>query len=148
MTFKSLLSAVGHDFVTVFKWLGSSQGQTTIATAETAATAITTAINPVAGATLAGIEVLINAALKQVVSIEAVSVAAAQQSGTGAQKASAVASAVAPQVSSTLQTLGVASPTAAQVQQISLVVATALADIVNAFPAPVASVPTPAAPAA
>ncbi len=148
VTFKSFLSAVGHDFVSVFKWLGSSQGQATVTATETAAAAITTAVNPAAGAVLVGIEALINAALKQVVSIEAVSVAAAQQSGTGVQKASAVASAVAPQISSTLVSLGVANPTAAEVQNIAEIVATSLANIYNAFPAPVASVPQSVVPAA
>lgn len=137
MSFKSFLSVVGHDAASVFKWLGSSQGQATITATEGAAAAVTTAINPAAGAALVGIESLVNLGLKQVISIETTSVAAAQQSGTGAQKAAAVAAAVAPQVSSILKTLGASSPTSTEVQSISTVVAGALATIANAFPAPV-----------
>lgn len=134
MTFKNFLSEIGTKAKDVFAWLGSSQGQTEIAAAEGAATAITTAINPAAGAALTGIESLINNAFKQVVSTEALAAAAAAQSGTGAQKAVAVAAAVAPQVSSILQSLGVKAPAATQVQSISTVVASSLANIVNAFP--------------
>lgn len=136
--FKSFLSAVGKEFKTVFHWLASAQGQATIAGAETAATAITTAINPAAGAALAGIEALVNAALKQVVSAETVAAAAEAQSGTGAQKAAAVIDAVSPQVSAILQSLGVKQPAADQVQSISLTIASSLAAIMNAFPPPTA----------
>lgn len=146
-SFKSFLSAIGHDAVTVFKWLGSTQGQTEVQVVEGAAAAVTSAVNPAAGLALTGIEALINAGLKQVVSIETVSVEAGQQSGSGAQKASAVASAAAPQIQATLQALGVPNPTAAQIQSIGSVVATSLANIVNAFPPPATPAPAPAAPA-
>jgi hypothetical protein len=138
MSFKSFLSAVGNDAKAVFTWLGSSKGQTTITAVEAAAAGVTTEINPVAGAALVGIENLINLALKQVVSAETVAAAAAQQSGTGAQKSAAVIEAVSPQVSSVLTSLGVKQPAATEVQSISQTVATALATIVNAFPAPTA----------
>jgi len=133
-TFKSFLSAVGNEAATVFKWLASPQGQTEVAVVETSAAAVTTAINPAAGAALVAIEGLINVALKQVISIEAVAAAAAQQSGTGAQKAAAAAVAVAPQISATLQSLGVKNPTSDQVQTIATVVSASIANIVNAFP--------------
>lgn len=131
----SFLSTLGKDFKAVFAYLGSSKGQATIATVEGAAVAVTTAINPVAGAALAGIESLVNSALKQVVNAETLAAAAEQQTGTGAQKAAAAASALAPEVAGVLASLGVKAPTATQVQSISTVVASSLANIVNAFPA-------------
>jgi len=134
----SFLSAVGRDFKAVFSWLGSSKGQKTITAVEGTAAAITTAINPGAGEVLVGIEDLVNLGLKSVVNAETVAAAAAQQSGTGAQKAVAAAAAVAPQVQSILVNLGVTNPTASQVQAITLVVTNALTAIVNAFPTPAA----------
>jgi predicted ATP-grasp superfamily ATP-dependent carboligase len=129
-------SAEGHEGAVVFDWLASSKGQATIATVEGATVVVASAVDgPAAGAALAGIEALINAVLKQVVSTEQLSVAAAKQSGTGTQKAAVVVADVAPQVSSILQTLGVKSPEVAQVQSISTVVASSVAAIMNAFPA-------------
>lgn len=130
----SFLSTFGKDFKAVFAYLGSSKGQATIATVEGASVAITTAINPVAGAALAGIEALINGGLKQVISAEALAAAAEQQTGSGAQKAVAASVALAPQVAAVLQSLGIKEPAAAQVQSISTVIATSVANIVNAFP--------------
>lgn len=130
----SFLSTFGKDFKAVFAYLGSSKGQATIATVEGASVAITTAINPAAGAALAGIEALINGGLKQVISAEALAAAAEQQTGSGAQKAVAASVALAPQVAAVLQSLGVKEPAAAQVQSISTVIATSVANIVNAFP--------------
>lgn len=136
MSVTSFLSSFGKDFKAVFAWLGSKQGQTTIETVETSATAVVTAINPAAGLAMSGIEALINAAMQQIVSTEAIAAAAEQQNGTGVQKSAAVVAAVAPQVSSVLQSLGVKSPTATQVQSISQVVSDSLVSIVNAFPPP------------
>lgn len=130
----SFLSTFGKDFKAVFAYLGSSRGQATIATVEGASVAITTAINPAAGAALAGIEALINGGLKQVISAEALAAAAEQQTGSGAQKAVAASVALAPQVAAVLQSLGVKEPAAAQVHSISTVIATSVANIVNAFP--------------
>lgn len=137
----SFLSAFGKDFKAVFAFLGSPKGQTEITAVETGATAIVSSINPAAGLALTGIEALINGALKQVVTAEAIAAAAEQQTGTGVQKAAAAAAGLAPQVSSVLVSLGVKAPEATQVQSIATVVATSLANIVNAFPAPA----TPAA---
>ncbi len=130
----SFLGTFGKDFKAVFAYLGSSKGQATIATVEGASVAITTAINPAAGAALAGIEALINGGLKQVISAEALAAAAEQQTGSGPQKAVAASVALAPQVAAVLQSLGVKEPAAAQVQSISTVIATSVANIVNAFP--------------
>ncbi len=136
MTFKSFLSAVGNDFKKVFSWLGSTQGQATIAGVETTATVIATAINPADGLAVSGIEALINAALKQIISVETVATAAGQQSGTGAQKAAAVISAITPQIAPLLESLGVANPTAAQIQAVAESVNTGLVGVLNAIPAP------------
>lgn len=131
----SFLSTLGKDFKAVFAYLGSTKGQATIATVEGGVTAVVTSINPVAGAALAGIESLINSALKQVVNSETLAAAAEQQTGSGAQKAAAAASALAPEVAAVLASLGVKTPAATQIQSISTVVASSLANIVNAFPA-------------
>jgi hypothetical protein len=131
----SFLSTFGKDFKAVFSWLGSPKGQATIATVEGASVAITTAVNPDAGAALAGIEALVNAGLKQVVNSEALAAAAEQQTGTGAQKAAAAAVALAPQVEAVLVSLGVKAPAATQIQSISTVIASSMANIMNAFPA-------------
>jgi hypothetical protein len=130
----SFLSALGKDFKAVFSWIGSAKGQATIATVEGASTAVVSVINPAAGVAMGAVEDLINAALKQVVSVESLSAAAEAQSGTGTQKLAAVVSVVAPQVSATLQTLGVKEPAASEVQSISTVVANSLVSILNAFP--------------
>lgn len=130
----SFLSSLGKDFKAVFSWIGSAKGQATIATVEGATTAVVAAVNPGAGLAMEGIEDLVNVALKQIVTVETVAAAAAAQTGTGAQKLAAVVSAVAPQVGTTLKTLGVATPTDTQVQSISTVVANSLVAILNAFP--------------
>lgn len=131
----SFLSTFGKDFKAVFAYLCSSKGQATISVVEGGVTAVVTAVNPAAGAALAGIEALVNSALKQVVNSEALAAAAEQQTGTGVQKAAAAASALAPEVSAVLASLGVKTPAATQIQSISTVVASSLANIVNAFPA-------------
>lgn len=131
----SFLSTVGKDFKAVFSWLGSAKGQNTIAAVEVTATGVATAINPAAGLALAGIEALINTALKSVISIEAVSAAAAQQTGSGPQKLTAVLEAAAPQAGQFLQSIGVPSPTASQIQAVSTIIANGLVAIQNALPA-------------
>ncbi len=138
----SFLSAIGKDFKAVFSWLGSAKGQATVASVETVAAAVTTAVNPAAGATLVGVEALVNVGLKAVINAESTAAAAAAQAGTGPQKAAAAAAAVAPQVENVLVSLGVKTPTAAQVQAITTVVTDALVTIVNALPAPVATAST------
>lgn len=139
MSFKSFLSAVGNDFKKVFTWLGSAQGEATIAGVETATTTVVSAINPAIGAGLGGVEALINAGLKQVISIETVAAAAGAQAGSGAQKSAAVISSITPSVASFLQSIGVAAPTAAEVQALSTTLSNSIVTILNAIPAPAAS---------
>ncbi len=139
MSFKSVLSAIGHDAGNVFKWLGSAQGQATITGVETAATTITTLINPGAGLALTGIESLINAGLKEIVSIETVAVAAGQQSGTGAQKSAAVIASITPQVEAFLNSIGIQNPKAADIQNYATQISNAIVTILNVLPAPPAA---------
>lgn len=146
MSFKSFLSAIGNDAKKVFEWLGSGTGQATIATVEGAATTVVTAINPAIGASLAGIETLVNAGLKQVISVETVAVAAGQQSGTGAQKLAAVVTAITPSVQAFLQSIGISAPTAQETQTYATTIANGLVEILNAIPASTAPTTTSTSP--
>jgi hypothetical protein len=134
---KSFLSAVGHGFVDVFKWLGSKQGQETVNSAEVLAAGIGTVIGgPGVGAAIVGVETLVNAGLKQIIAVEAGAAAVGAQSGTGAQKASAVIAYLTPQAHDTLVALGVKEPTAEQVQSFATAISDGLVGILNAIPAP------------
>lgn len=132
----SFLSAVGRDFVKVFSWLGSSKGQAAVTGAETVANVAVGIANPGAAAGLLGIEALINAGIKEVVSIESLAAAAGQQSGTGAQKLAAVTSAIAPNMQAFLTSIGISDPTAADVQKYTTAVANGIVAILNALPVP------------
>jgi len=134
-SFSSFLSAFGKDFKAVFSWLGSPAGQATVTGVETTTVAVATAINPVAGLAIAGVEALINTALKEIISIEAVAAAAGSQTGSGTQKAAAVIAAITPQVSTLLTSVGVATPTATQVQTVATAVNNGLVAVLNAIPA-------------
>lgn len=133
--FETFLSAVGKGFKTVFGWLGSAEGQKTVAGVEAAAAEIATAVNPGIGAAVVGIESLVNAGMRQAISIESLAAAASEQSGTGAKKAAAVTSAIAANAGAFLQSIGVKDATADEVQNLATVIATASADILNAIPA-------------
>lgn len=135
-SFKSFLSAVGSDFLNVFKWLGSSQGQATVTGVETVATTVATAINPAVGVAISGVEAIINSALKQILSMEASAAAVGAQSGTGAQKASAVIASLTPQTEALLQSMNVPNATAAEVQTLATAISNGLTGILNAIPAP------------
>ncbi len=135
MTFKTFLSDFGKDFKAVFSWLGSASGQATITGVETTTVAVASAINPAAGLVIAGVETLINSALKEIISVEAVAAAAGAQTGTGAQKAAAVISAITPQVAALLTSVGVSAPTSTQVQNVATAVNNGLVSVLNALPA-------------
>ena len=115
-----------------------SQGQATIAGVETAGVAVATAVNPAAGVAVSGVEALVNAALKQIISVETVAAAAGAQNGTGAQKAAAVTTAITPQVAALLAALGVPSASATQIQAVAIAVNNGLVTVLNAIP-PVAA---------
>jgi hypothetical protein len=136
VTFKSFLSAVGHDFVTALNWVGGAKGQSAIAGTEAVVNSVVDAINPAAGLALDGVEALINAGLKQVVAIEASAAALNVQSGTGAQKLATVVAALAPQAQALLVAVGVSTPTAVEVQTLTTNIANGLVAILNALPAP------------
>ena len=138
-SFKSFLSAVGHGVQDVFKWLGSSQGQAAISATENAVNIAVSFANPALGAGLVGIEQLINSGLKQAVGIEALSAAAGQQSGSGAQKAAAVTSSIAPNVAAFLKSIGISNATAQQEQELAVAINNGLVAILNAIP-PIPSV--------
>lgn len=138
---KSFLSHLGSGFLSVFKWLGSAQGQTTVAAAETTAAVVGSAINPGIGLAITGVEALINAALKQVLNMEAAAAAVGAQSGTGAQKSAAVIASLTPQVEQLLVSVGVSQPTAEQVQSVTTTLSNSVVAILNSIPAPA----TPAA---
>ena len=134
MGIKTFLDDIGKDAKKVFTWLGSSAGQNIIAGAEAASVAVATDISPAAGLALSGAESLVNAGLKQVVATEAIAAAAGQQTGTGTQKTAAVTQAVTPQISTLLQSLGVKSPTATQIQNVGQALSTGLVTILNSLP--------------
>lgn len=146
MSFKSFLSAAGHDFVSVFTFLGSAKGQAAITGAESIATVVGTAVNPAVGAGIAGVSALVNAGLHSALSIEASAAAVGAQNGTGTQKAAAVTASLSAQVGTFLQSIGVSNPTVAQVQALSTVIGTSMANIMNAIPStPVIENAVPAA---
>lgn len=134
--FKSFLSAVGHDFLAVFKWLGSSHGQAAIQGGEAVANTVIGVINPALGVSLVAIESLVNAGLKQILSMEASAAAVGAQSGTGAQKAAAVIAVLTPQSEALLKSIGVSNPTTEQVQGVATAISNGLVTILNALPAP------------
>ncbi len=138
--FKSFLSGFGHDFVKVFNWLGSTQGQSTIGAVEGTVNVVVGALDPLAVPALTAIEALINKGLKKILDVEATAAAVGAQSGTGAQKAAAVAAYLSSTASDLLISLGVPQPTAEQIQTVSTAVTSGLVAVLNALPAPPASV--------
>lgn len=139
MSFKSFLSAVGHDFVSVFHYLGSPSGQAIVTGAEAVVNATVGAVNPAILAGLTGVETLINNGLKQALNMEAAAAAVGAQSGTGPQKSAAVIASLAPQVGIFLQSVGVSNPTSTQVETLSTALANGLVTILNSIPAPTAA---------
>jgi hypothetical protein len=137
MGFKSFLSSVGHKAEVVLKYVASPAGQKTVQIAEAAAVTVGTAVGgPALGASIAGVELLINKAFTGVINMEATAAALGAQSGTGLQKGAAVAAALSPQVEQLLKTLGYDNPTADQVELIANQVSKSMADIVNSIPPP------------
>lgn len=137
--FKSFLSAVGHGFVDVFKWLGSTQGQNTIQVAEGAAVTVGTIVGgPALGVTITGVESLVNIGLRGILQMEASAAAVNAQSGTGAQKSAAVVSLLVPQATQLLKDLGVNNPSVQQAEALAEALSNGLVGILNAIPAPAA----------
>jgi hypothetical protein len=133
----TFLSKLGTDLKIgikdVFGWLGSSQGKTAIAGAETAAVAIATPLGE--GPMVSGILGLVNGGLNSATAIESLAAQAGTQTGTGTQKAAAVATVLGGSAAQFLESVGVKDATAEEVQNLSSVIASASADILNAIPA-------------
>jgi len=129
----SFLATVGKDFKAIFAWLGSTKGQAVVSGVEGTAEAVATAIG--AGAVVqAGID-LVNKWLAEILKVESLSAAAAEQTGSGATKAAAVIAAVTPSVTAFATANGLPAPTAASLTTIN----TALVSVLNtlgANPAP------------
>lgn len=121
MSVKTVLDKIGHGFKDVFDFLGSSKGQAII----TAGEGIVETIYP--GAT--GLINLGNKWLAEIVKTETLAAAAESQTGTGAQKAAMVLSAVTPQALQFAQANGLSAPTAAQLTAANA----ALVAFANAF---------------
>lgn len=112
----SFLSTIGKDIKSVFSWLGSTKGQTVVAEAG----AVIVGIEP----GLAGIVTIAEQWITKAISTEALAVAAAQQDGSGTQKAAAVMSAMEPIVAQYF-------PSATQAQMATA--NTAMVAFLNAF---------------
>lgn len=126
----SFLSTIGKDFKAVFSWLGSAKGQAVVTSVEGLGEAEATALGE--GAVVqAGID-LINSWLNKIITTETVAAAAAQQTGSGAQKSAAVLAAIGPELNQYFP-----GTTAAQAQTIN----TALVTVLNTL----GSVAAPAA---
>lgn len=107
-SFTSVLKTIGRDVKEVFAWLGSSQGQTAIASGE----AVVEAVYPPA----AGLIALANAGLTEVIKLETLGAAAAVSEGGGPQKLTAVTAAVTPEFLTYAQQHGLPTPTADKIQ--------------------------------
>lgn len=108
MAAKSLLTTIGNAFKDVFKWLGSSAGQTVIQTGE----AIAEAIDP----GLTGIINIANTWLNEIIKVETLAAAAGDQVGSGVQKAAMVTTAMTPEILLFAQQHGLPVPTAAKIE--------------------------------
>ena len=138
MSLKSVLDKIGADAKSVFAFLGSTKGQTIIASGE----AVIESIDPA----LTGIFTLANSWLTEIVKAETLAAAAGTQTGTGTQKAAAVLAAVTPEVLTFAQSNGLTPLTAAQLATAN----DALVTFLNSFTtapatAPAAIPPVPAA---
>jgi hypothetical protein len=92
----SFLSTIGKDFKAVFSWLGSSSGQAVVAACEGLVEGVATVVG-VGAPVQSGIN-LINSWLKKIITTETIAAAAAQQTGSGTQKAAAVLTAIGPEL--------------------------------------------------
>ena len=98
----------GQDIVKVFAWMGSPQGQKTIAAGEAVVEIVAPNSIPIVD--------LINAWMQKAYTVEAIAVAAGNAPGTGLEKAAMVTQAITPQILAYAQQAGLAPRTAAQIQ--------------------------------
>lgn len=120
----SFLSTVSKDAKVVWAWLTSSKGQAIIAGGEGVVEAGATALG-IGAPVQAGID-LLNKWAAEIFKVEALSAAAAQQSGSGPQKAAAVLAAMTPEATSFATQNGLPAPTAASLNTINTALVTAL----------------------
>jgi hypothetical protein len=121
--FKSVLAAIGGDVKKVFAWIGSPAGQASISAVEATAVAIDPA--------LSGLFSLANTYIAEAVKTEALAAGAAAQTGTGAQKLSAVIAAVTPAALQYATQAKLPAPTAAEIST----AANGIVAFLNAFSA-------------
>lgn len=120
----SFLATVGKDFKAIFAWLGSTKGQAVVSGIEGTAEAVATAVG--AGVVVqAGID-LVNKWLAEIMKVESLSAAAAEQTGSGVQKAAAVIAAITPTATAFAASQGLPAPTAASLNTINTALVTAL----------------------
>jgi hypothetical protein len=124
MSFLSGLKVFGMDVEKAFAWFGSPKGQAVVAAGE----AVVETIDPAAAPVVS----LFNAWAGKAYNIEAIAVAAGKGTGTGAEKAAAVITAVGPDVQQYEQQAGVSARTAAQIQAANV----AAVAFINAMTAP------------
>lgn len=120
----SFLTKLGADVKKVFEWLGSTKGQAVIAAGE----GVVESVYPPA----TGIINLANTWLTEIIKSEALAAGAAQQTGTGVQKAAIAIDAVTPQAITFAAAHGLPAPAAAELSKAN----DALVAFLNAFGAP------------
>lgn len=123
MAVSTVLSTIGKDIKKVFSWLGSPTGQAII----TAGEGVAESIFPMA----TGIINIANTWLAKIIQVEALAAGAAQQDGSGIQKASIVIGDVTPVVLAFAQQHGLPIPTADKIANAN----TALVAFLNALEA-------------
>lgn len=126
MSFLSGLKVFGTEIEKAFAWFGSPKGQVVVTAGEGLLQSLVPASTPLVN--------LFNSWAAKAYNVEALAVAASKVTGTGADKAAAVLTAVAPDVLQYAQQAGVPARTAAQIQTAN----TALVAFINAMTAPAA----------
>lgn len=124
MSFLSGLKVFGTDVEKAFAWFGSPKGQAVVAAGEGVVEGIAPASTPIVD--------LFNTWAAKAYNVEALAVAAGKSTGTGADKAAAILSAVVPDVVQYAQQAGVPQRTAAQITAAN----TALVGFINAMTQP------------
>lgn len=107
MSFLNGLKVFGTDIVKVFSWFGSTKGQAVVAAGESVIEAVDPGLAPIVS--------IFNTWAQKAYNVESLAVAASQATGTGADKAALVISAVSPQVLQYAQQEGLSQRTAAQI---------------------------------
>lgn len=123
MSFLSGLKVFGTDIEKAFAWFGSPKGQAIVATGEGVLESAIPVSTPIVN--------LFNTWAAKAYNIEALAVAASKATGSGADKAAAVMTAVAPDLSQYEQQAGVSARTAAQIEAANA----ALVSFINAMTA-------------